>query len=164
MRCRILISTGNYCYDMLGIANTTLDPYMCIAFLLCAMRHVCFRISVKLKQWWLLDNYQCWFCCFLSRLGYTASCMLPIYISIYRPGHGSADTADFRMRRKSRLGTLHKTIRPMTYRGHGSTFTADFRQRQKSTGDTLRKTIRPVTRITSKTANFRTRRKSYVFC
>ena len=89
---------------------------------------------------------------------------LPFCVSVYRPGHGSENTADFRMRRKSTRGTLRKTIRPVTYRGHGSTFTADFRQRRKSTRGALRENIYPVTFATSKTTDLRTRRKFYVFC
>ena len=120
-------------------------------------------IQAEHSHYWelLLDNYQYWFCCFLSWLGHTVFCMLPVYVSVYRPGHEILDTADFRMRRKSTRCTLRKTIRPVTYRGHVSMFTADFRHRRKSKRGTLRKNIRPVTCITSKTADFRTRRKSY---
>ena len=131
----------------------------------CENLSIFFNVSLSLGSrfgWrWVLDNWQCWFWYFLSWLGYTVFCILPVYVSVYRPGHGSADTANFRMRRKSSLGTLRKTIRPITYRGHGSMFTADLRQRQKPIGGTLRKTIRQVTWIRSKTADLRTRRKSH---
>ena len=52
-----------------------------------------------------------------------------------------------------------------TDRFPGSTFSVDFRKKRKSTVvGTLRKTIRPVTHVASKTADFRTKRKHYVFC